>query len=126
MNNRSQSQNGRGKQSWGEIQLAIAAVAITATLVFWNLFSVPQKQQVLAQAADTAMPPPPEPDPTQAPTPTQGFVPVKIIFGGTAPKQQVIVQASAAQPKRKSGGGGGSNGGGTAPKPPVTTGSSKP
>jgi hypothetical protein len=113
MNNKPQSQSGRGKQSWGEIQLAIAAVALTATLAFWNLFSAPQKQQVLAQTEDTPTTPPQ--DPMQVATATPGFLPVKIIFGGSAPQQRVVVQAAAPQPKRKSGGGGG-----------ITTGSSKP
>ncbi len=96
--------NNKPHKSWGEIQLAIAAVALTATLAFWNLFAEPQKQQEMAQAEDTAAPP--QQEPTQAPTPTPGFLPVKIIFGGAAPQQrQVIVQqASAPQPKRKSGG----------------------
>lgn len=115
MNNKPQPQNGGGKQSWSEIQLAIAAIALTATLAFWNLFSVPQKQQVLAQAEDTTAPPTQE-EPTQAPTPRSGFLPVKIIFGGSAPKQQQVIvqQASAPKPKRKGGGGG------------ISTGSSKP
>jgi len=107
------------KKSWGEIQLAIAAVALAVTLGFWNLFSAGQKQQVTATAADTAVPPAEDMAQVPAPTPTQGFLPIKIIFGGTAPQQNVVVQASAPQasaPQVKS----------KRPKPPVGTGSSKP
>jgi cytochrome oxidase assembly protein ShyY1 len=108
------------QKSWTDAQMTIAAIAITATLGMWNLFSIPQKQQVM-QATDTATPPPPPP-PTEVvvTTATQlpQFVPVKIIFGGLAPKQQVIVQASAQQPAHKKPSGG---------KTPNTgTGSSKP
>ena len=108
--------------------MAIAAMGLTATLTFWNMFSTPQKQQVLVQATDTSLPPPQ--DPTQAPTvppPALGgpaFIPVKIIFGGVAPLQQQTVvqqaaapQAGVAQPRHKGGG---------APRPAASTGSSKP
>src|SRR5690348_6556141 len=110
--------NNKPQKSWGEIQLAIAAMGLTATLAFWNLFATPQKQQEVSQSIDTTLPP----EPTQAPSPTPGFVPVKIIFGGPAPRQQVVVQPAAAQaqPKRKSGGGA------SAPAPAASTGSSKP
>jgi len=106
------------KKSWGEIQLAIVAVAITVTLAFWNLFSAGQKQQDTISAADVVLPP--SEDVAQAPaaTPTQGFLPVKIIFGGTAPQQNTqstFMQASAPQPVKHK-----------RPKPTVTTGSSKP
>src|SRR5689334_5854433 len=110
--------NNKAQKSWGEIQLAIAAVALTAMLAFWNLFSTPYKQQAGAQATDTAGPQPA--DPTEAVTPTPGFVPVKSIFGGTPPKQPVVVQAAAPQSKRPRGGGG------PAPRPTANTGSSKP
>jgi len=125
--------NKKPQRSWGEIQLAIAAITLTATLLFWNLFSVPQKQQVDAQSQDTTVPPAPL-DPTQtdapAPAPTQsyGFVPVKIIFGGVVPQDQLTampttpvvagVPQTAPQPKQRGGGGGG--------KPPIRTGSSHP
>lgn len=113
------------QKSWGEIQLAIAAVALTATLGFWNLFSAGQKQQVVAASpTDTEVPPTEAVAQVPAATATPGFLPVKIIFGGAAPKQKVVVQVSApqTQPKRKNNGGGGS----TAPQPPVSTGTSKP
>ena len=115
-------------KSWGEIQLAIVAVAFTATLGFWNLFSAGQKQQVTITATNSEVPPTEEVTQAPAPTPRQGFLPVKIIFGGKAPQQRVVVQANAApaQPKRKSNGGGGGGGGVSAPQPSVSTGSSKP
>jgi len=123
--------NSKPQKNWGEIQLAIAAIALTVTLAFWNLFSTPQKQQVQVLPTDTEVPPPQDPTeiPVQLPTqaPAMAFVPVKIIFGGTAPQQpQTLVQgpaAPAAQPRHR---GGNSGGGGPRPKPPVTTGSSKP
>lgn len=112
--------NNKPQKSWGEIQLAIAAVALTATLGFWNMFSAGQKQDVVTPSAtDTDVPPPPTQAMAQAPAPTAtpGFLPVKIIFGGTAPQQKVVVQVNASQPqpqtKRK------------APKPSTNTGSSK-
>jgi hypothetical protein len=114
------------QKSWTDVQMTIAALAITATLGMWNLFSVPQKQPV-AQTTDTATPPPPPP-PTEAvaATATQlpQFVPVKIIFGGTAPQQKVVVQAAAQPPARNKGNSGG--GGGGNPIPHGGTGSSKP
>jgi hypothetical protein len=119
------------QKSWVDVQMTIAAIAITATLGMWNLFSTPQKQQV-TQVADAATPPPPPP-PTEevavvtAPaTQLPQFVPVKIIFGGVAPQQQqIVVQASAPQTAVKRNGGGGGGGGG---KPPSHggTGTSKP
>jgi hypothetical protein len=120
------------KKSWGEIQLAIAAVAITVTLGFWNLFSAGQKQEVavVASATDTEAPPTEEVAQAPAPTPTQRFLPVKIIFGGTPPQQKVVIQVNApkSQPKHKGngGGGGGAPQVSQPPQPPVTTGSSKP
>jgi cytochrome oxidase assembly protein ShyY1 len=119
-------------KSWGEIQLTIATLAITATLGFWNLFSTPEKAQAAVKVAQTATPPPP-PTPTETAEPTataQALRPVKIIFGGQAPKQTVVqvqVQSNAQAPaKRRKGGGDDSNnsGGGSPPSQPPSTGSS--
>jgi hypothetical protein len=112
------------RKSWTEIQLAMAAVAVTITLAFWNWFSTPQKQQVVEQSGDTTVPPSPV-DPSQSPTaaPTPAFVPFKIIFGGLAPLQPTAqVQPSTDQTsvKRRAGGGGGGS------APAASTGSSKP
>ena len=114
------------QKSWNEIQLAIAALALTATLGFWNLFSAGQKQPVSETVTATDVPPTEELPQAPMPTPRAGVLPVKIIFGGKAPQQRVVVQVNAApaQPKRKNNN---KNGGGTtAPQPPVSTGSSKP
>jgi len=116
--------NKKPQRSWGDIQLAIAATALTATLVLWNLFATPQKQQLVTQSQDTTVPP--DPTETPAPAPTQGlsFMPIKIIFGGTAPTSvstpttAVVASQPQVQPPAKHKGGGG--------KPPVTSGSSKP
>jgi len=113
------------QKTWADVQMTIAAISITATLGMWNLFSTPQKQQV-TQITDASTPPPP-PSPTEevavvaAPVAQlPQFVPVKIIFGGIAPKQQVIVQVSAQQPAVKKNGNSGN------PVPHGGTGSSKP
>jgi cytochrome oxidase assembly protein ShyY1 len=116
-------------KSWSEIQLAIAALAVTATLGFWNLFSTPDKAQTSAQVTQSFTPPPP-PTPTETAQPTATALalrPVKIIFGGKAPQQQVIQVAMAAPPTKKRNGGGGNvdTGGGSASVQPPSTGSSK-
>ena len=109
-------------KSWSEIQLAITAISITATLGLWNLFSTPNKT-VAAQVA------PPDPTPTEPPAPTEAaqptaaatalsLRPVKIIFGGKAPQQQVIQVAAAEPKKRKNNDGGGGGGGNPAPSNP--------
>ena len=132
-------------KSWSEIQMAITAVAITATLAFWNIFSAPDKSLAAAKMAETPTPPaPPTPTETELPTETAvsaptaslGLRPIKIIYGGKAPVQQVVQVAAAPAKKRKSGGGGGGGdgggggggGGGSAPaaSQPASTGSSKP
>ncbi len=96
-------------KSWSEIQMAITAVAITATLAFWNLFATPDKAEAVAQVEEAFTPPPPplptetaEPTATVAAVPTTqslGLVPIKIIYGGTIPtnQQQPIVVAQAPQ-----------------------------
>ena len=128
-------------KSLSEIQLAIAAVAITATLGFWNLFSTQEKTQANAQVAQTFTPPPPPP-PTETAQPTATALslrPVKIIFGVNAPQQQVVQAAVAKKPAAKKhrgsvdsantdGGGNTDSGGsgGSASGPAASTGSSKP
>jgi len=120
-------------KSWSEIQLAIAAIAVTATLGFWNFFSTPEKAQASAQVTQTSTPPPP-PIPTETAQPTATALalrPVKIIFGGNVPQQQVIQVGVAQAPAPKKHNGGGSNnantggGGAAAPSSPPSTGSSK-
>lgn len=121
-------------KSWGEIQLTIATLAITATLGFWNLFSAPEKAQAGAQATQTSTPPPPPPTETATAEPTATTLalrPVKIIFGGQVPQQTVVqvqVQGGAqtATKKRRTNDGNNSSGGGSTPSQPPSTGSSKP
>jgi hypothetical protein len=109
------------QKSWADVQLTIAALAITVTLTLWNIFATPAKQQVSVQPTEPVTPPEPLPTEVAQATAPQ-FVPVKIIFGGTAPQQQVVVQAASAQPAHKAKGGGGAP-----PAPPHGgTGSSKP
>jgi len=138
-------------KSWNEIQMAITAIAVTASLGFWNLFATPEKAQAAAKVVESSTPPPPPP-PTDTATvtaePTETAMslrPVKIIFGGEAPKVQVVqVFAPGVPATKKKGGGGGGGGGGApvvsggggggggapapapAPAPPPSTGSSKP
>lgn len=127
----------RGR-NWREIQLAIATISVTATLGFWNLFSTQAKSLSAAQAAPSDTPPtPPPPGDTVEPTATTlALRPVKIIYAGIAPPQQLAIQvtpsqvapsqqfsgqapAAPATKKRKSGGGN------PASVQPATTGSSR-
>lgn len=132
-------------KNWKDVQMAITAISITATLAFWNLFSVPDTSAAAADgiATDTVEPPQPTDviEPTAAATATAmpksvvfNLKPVKIIYGGTLPTQMAITVTpgatlsaaplaaapAAPAPKKKSGS---SN-----PKPvkPPSGGSSKP
>jgi hypothetical protein len=126
-------------KSWNEVQMAITAVAITATLGFWNLFATPEKAQAAAKITESSTPPPPPPpaetampEPTATTAVSLGLRPIKIIYGGKIPQQQVVQQVAAAPSTKKRGGGGSVGGGGTtaanppAVVPPPATGSSKP
>ena len=86
-------------KSWNEVQMAITAVAITATLGFWNMYASPDKTQAAAQITATFTPPPPppptetalpEPTATTAVTYSLALRPIKIIYGGQMPQQQVV------------------------------------
>lgn len=118
--------NTKPQKSWGEIQLAIAAMAMTGTLALWNVFATPDSRQVVAQTGDTATPPPDVP--TQEASPSPRFIPLKIIFGGTPPKQKAVFQSYAPQSStsKRKGGGSASSGASSAPAPAASTGSSKP
>jgi len=115
---------------WSDVQLAIAAISMTAVIAFWNTFAGPDKvkaedkaaadQQALLLPTVTPAPIIEEPTPLVTMPPT-GYT---ILFGGAAPKPQVIV---VAKPKNNGGGGGNNNGGGggsAASQPAVTTNSS--
>ena len=91
-------------KKWTDVHLAITALAVTATLGMWNMFSPPPQTQAAPQPTDTATPEPPDPTETSQPTATAqpsptilAFRPVKIIYGGLDPQQQVVqVTASPA------------------------------
>ena len=134
-------------KKWTDVHIAITALAVTATLGMWNMFSAPSKPQAALPPADTTTPQPPDPTETSEPTATAqpaptilAFRPVKIIYGGLNPQLQVtqvtaapVVVAVAAAPapakKQKKGGGGSSSSSssaGTSSAPAASTGSSKP
>jgi hypothetical protein len=93
---------------WLDIQMAIAAIAMTSVLTFWNMFAGPDREKAAekeaarqqAQIVPTAAVAAPSILPT---VPPLGYT---IVFGGAAPKPQVVVQSGGG------GGGGGGNGGG--------------
>lgn len=101
------------QKSWSEIQLAITAIALTATIGLWNFFSSGQKQQVNASNVDAELPATQEPMQVAGSAPLPTLMPVKIIFGGQAPATHNVVQQQQPVKKRK------------APKTRVSTGSSK-
>lgn len=116
---------------WTDVQLAIAAIATTSVLAFWNMFAgvdkgkanqkaVEEQQQTAVIPTATIETPPPTPEPTMPPI---GYT---ILFGGEAPKPQVTVIRT-----NRGGGGGGGNednggggGGGSASQPSTSTSSS--
>ena len=99
---------------WSDIQLAIAAISMTAVIAFWNRFAGPDKAKADQNAAaeqqalliptvtPTALVETPMPEITMPPV---GYT---ILFGGVAPQPQVIVVN-----KPKGGGEGSGNGGGS-------------
>jgi len=120
------------KKSWSDVQMAITAISITATLGMWSMFSGPERAKALAKAqeeADANVPPAPT-DVVDASEPTQlvvevvpttvGFTPLKIIYGGTPPAPKPVTyvggsttttttnNAAPAKKPKKNGGGGGS------------------
>ncbi len=103
--------------TWLDVQLAIAAVAVTASLGFWNYFATPTRPVTETQPADV----PPDPPAAATPEPTaqtvQVYTPVKIFFNGSAPQQVQIVQQvpQQSQPAARK-----------HTQPVTTTGSSKP
>lgn len=101
------------QKSWSEIQLAVTAIALTATIGLWNLFSSGQKQQVNASNVDAESPATQELMQVAGSTPLPTLMPVKIIFGGQAPATHSAAQQQQPVKKHK------------APKTRVSTGSSK-
>ena len=89
------------QKSWTEIELAITAVTVVATLGFWNQFSTPDLSKV-TQNTTTDNLPQPSVTVVSQPVPTAlALRQVKIIYGGQAPAQMVsqvspaVVQPSA-------------------------------
>jgi hypothetical protein len=82
---------------WSDVQLAIAAISMTAVIAFWNMFAGPDKVQnnekaeteqqasVIPTVTPTAFVETPVPEITMPPL---GYT---ILFGGVAPQPQVIV-----------------------------------
>lgn len=90
---------------WMDVQMAIAAIAMTSVLAFWNMFAGPDREKAAEKEATRQqaliIPTATVVAPSILPTvPPVGYT---IIFGGAAPKPQVIVQSG--------GGGGGGHGG---------------
>jgi hypothetical protein len=97
--------NKPASRSWGDIQMALAALTMALTLGLWNLFAQPDRvaaEQKAKEAPD--LPPATEAASTLAApaAPTQAG-PIKILLGGVAPQTVITVQ----QPSRGGGGGGG-------------------
>lgn len=92
-----------GARSWSDVQMVLAAAAMTLTLGLWNVFanrdlaSAKENEDQLA-AAPTAEMPVVNGAPAALPE-------VKIMLGGVAPQLQVIQQPSASRGGRNNGGG---------------------
>lgn len=108
---------------WSDIQLAIAAVSMTAVIAFWNMFAGPDKAQADKKTAEqesafvpTMTPTIWEPSLPAATMPPVGYT---ILFGGVAPQPQVIVVSKPRGNNNKN-----ENTGGSANQPATSTGSS--
>jgi hypothetical protein len=84
-------------RTWYDVQMAIAAIAMSLILALWNLFANPDREQAARRAAEEAQPisPSAQTEPsvvalTPAPLPI-----VKIIFGNAVPPQTSSSQASS-------------------------------
>jgi len=102
-------------RTWYDVQMAIAAIAMSLTLALWNLFAGPDRAQAARKMAEEAQATPP-PAPTEAPVVALTPAPmpiVKIIFGGSAPQQQTSPSQTGSRKNKGDGGGGGGGGGGS-------------
>jgi len=102
-------------RTWYDVQMAIAAIAMSLTLALWNLFAGPDRAQAARKMAEEALVTPP-PVPTEAPVVALTPAPmpiVKIIFGGSAPQQSYSQPTGKKNKGGGSGGGGGGGGGGS-------------
>ena len=92
-----------GARSWSDVQMVLAAAAMTLTLGLWNVFanrdlaSAKENEDQLT-AAPTAEITAVDGSPTPLPQ-------VKIMLGGVAPQLQVVQQPSASRGGRNTGGG---------------------
>lgn len=99
---------------WSDVQLAIAAISMTAVIAFWNMFAGTDKAKADERAAaeqqalliptvtPTAFVETPMPEITMPPV---GYT---ILFGGAAPQPQVIVVNKPRGGGEDPGNGGGS------------------
>jgi hypothetical protein len=99
-------------RTWYDVQMAIAAVAMSLTLALWNLFAGPDRAQAARKMVEEtqATPAVPTEAPVVALTPAPMPI-VKIIFGSSAPQQTTITTSSSQNSprnNRNNGGGGGS------------------
>ena len=104
-------------RTWYDVQMAIAAIAMSLTLALWNLFAGPDHAQAARKMAEEAQATPP-PVPTEAPVVALTPAPmpiVKIIFGNSAPQQTSPLPSSPSfqTSSRNNRGGGGGGGGST-------------
>jgi hypothetical protein len=102
-------------RNWYDVQMAIAAIAMSLTLALWNLFAGPDRAQAARKMAEEALitpPPIPTEEPVAALTPAPMPI-VKIIFGSSAPQQTSSSPTSSRKNNRNDGGGGGGGGGST-------------
>ena len=95
--------NKPASRNWSDVQIALATLAMAATLGLWNLFAEPDL--VKAEASAQEPPVPPAEIPVVAGTPT-AMPPIKILLGGVAPETVVVVQPPARRNNRNNGGGG--------------------
>jgi len=86
-------------RTWYDVQMAIAAIAMSITLALWNLFAGPDRAQAAQNTADEALVIPP-PIPTETPVVSPTPMPiVKIIFG--SPGSSSSSQQTSGQPDVK-------------------------
>ena len=99
--------NKPASRNWNDVQIALVAMSMAATLGLWNLFAEPDLAKANESAREPVVTPPPAEIPVAvAGTPT-ALPPTKILLGGVAPETVVVVQApSSGRSNRNRGGGG--------------------
>lgn len=89
-------------RNWNDIQLVLAAMAMTLTLGLWNIFAGPDLVEA-KQAAENQLPMPPaveDPSATAAPI---VLPPIKMLLGGVAPQVQIVQQPGTRRASRNGG-----------------------